>query len=262
MEGKFAQPGPEAAAILWLPPHATRFPVRALRTGQTLIGSGSECSLRLGDGSVPLQHSILRVSDSGARIETLCDQYSVLINGTAVRRADLRDGDLLEFGATRMVFRTLQPGLEASGPSSGMQDLQQLISSAEPAGGTLPTDLSAEELVDALEHELSLIAQFDRSELTGVAELLQTAAEMSDTQGSRADSGSEPPPTDPSTVLRQIQELLDSQQRRLSAIEGIVEQVVRQQQMTADTLHAMTERLAELSNAASAACEPARRASA
>lgn len=263
MESNRAEHDQQPAAWICLPPHATRFPVRPLPAGRLLIGSGAECAVRLGDPSVPPRHSLLLLSAASAQLETLSDRFELIVNGTARRRAELHDGDLLEFGASRLIFRRILPQQDVSQPSPATHE-----PSADAPGGTpsLPpeseaTQLTPGQFVLRLQAELELIQLHTHSTVDGLSELLHAAEQLRAADSAARTAGPHAALPDASAGDR-LERELSQQESRIAAVERIVEQVVRQQQMMADALHTISERLAELSPTGVLHREPPRRASA
>ena len=97
----------DAVAFLRVADSDARFPIRPISEGTFLIGHGSACDLRLGDHEVPALHSILRVTRTSASITLMAERPELIVNGEAVQRAVLQDGDIVEIGDVRVVFRFL-----------------------------------------------------------------------------------------------------------------------------------------------------------
>ena len=115
---------PESVACLQLADNGRRFPFRALAPGLFLIGSGPSCDLRLGEAGVPSLHSMIRIDESGAEVVLLCDGPPLFVRGAPVPCADLTDGDLLEIGEFRAVYRIL--------PAAGMAETSGCDEVSEP----------------------------------------------------------------------------------------------------------------------------------
>jgi hypothetical protein len=72
----------------------------------TVIGRGAEADVRLSDTGVSRLHAEVRLE---ADVATLVDRGSTngsSVNGRRVSTAVLHDGDVIELGATRLVFRS------------------------------------------------------------------------------------------------------------------------------------------------------------
>jgi DNA-binding winged helix-turn-helix (wHTH) protein len=81
-----------------------------LPTGQSFIGRGPECAVRLPSSQVSRVHAQLTVSGRGATLEDRESKNGTWVNGAKVTApAELLDGDELLFGTYRLVFRCLGP---------------------------------------------------------------------------------------------------------------------------------------------------------
>jgi Inner membrane component of T3SS, cytoplasmic domain len=261
MEMNSTSQNTDRAAYLWLPPHNTRTPCRALASGVYVIGSGPECRIRLGDESIPPRHSTLLLSESVASIETLAKGFTLLVNGTSTSKCHLKDGDILEFGAIRMVFRR-----NATRPGSLMP---ATYNDTDPATGdpaSSPTEnsvgqMTALELVEAMNEAMTVLEEMDRPTADHVTTMLQTA-ESFGTDGAHR-KGGEPKQVPPANFNRvDLHTEIAAQRERLATFERIIEQVVQQQQLMAHTMQSMSEQLAKLRPPLAPNVSPQRRASA
>lgn len=135
---------PESVACLQLADNGRRFPFRALSSGLFLIGSGSSCDLRLGEAGVPSLHSMIRIDETGAQVVLLSDGPSLCVRGAEVACADLRDGDSLEIGEFRAIYRVLQSAgvTELSGNDELLESHLRLPDPSQPATGTSGTSVT------------------------------------------------------------------------------------------------------------------------
>lgn len=117
----------DTVACLQLADNGRRIPFRALTPGLFLVGSGPSCDLRLGEAGVPSLHSMIRVDETGSQIALLCGGPPLFVRGTQVSCADLADGDLLEIGGFRAVYRSVQAAMaELQEAASGESKKQRL----------------------------------------------------------------------------------------------------------------------------------------
>src|SRR3954452_11071368 len=70
----------------------------------TLIGSAPSARLYLPSKSVSRCHAVVINTDTGLFIRDLASRTQVLVNGTPVKEADLRDGDLVKIGPFKFRF--------------------------------------------------------------------------------------------------------------------------------------------------------------
>jgi DNA-binding winged helix-turn-helix (wHTH) protein len=82
----------------------------ALIAGQTFIGRGPECGVRLPSSQVSRVHAELAVSGRRATLEDRGSKNGTWVNGARITSpAELADGDEVLFGTYRLVFRCLGP---------------------------------------------------------------------------------------------------------------------------------------------------------
>ncbi|MEY3172665.1 MAG: hypothetical protein RLZZ436_578 [Planctomycetota bacterium] len=124
----------DTVACLQLADNGRRIPVRALTPGLFLIGSGPSCDLRLGEAGVPSLHSMIRVEDSGSQIALLCGGPPLLVRGLQVSCADLTDGDVLQIGGFRAVYRSVQATMAALHAGAGDESREQMLRLPEADG--------------------------------------------------------------------------------------------------------------------------------
>lgn len=78
----------------------------------TTIGRDSQCDLILDDDAVSRQHAKVRVEKNGAGeaqffIYDLATSNGTRVQGEQIVKAPLSDGDLIEIGRTKLVFKQL-----------------------------------------------------------------------------------------------------------------------------------------------------------
>jgi hypothetical protein len=82
----------------------------------TVLGRGAEADIRLSDTGVSRVHAEVRLEGDVVTVADRGSTNGTAVNGRRVRTAVLHDGDVVELGATRLVFR--QPGADDA-PGSG-----------------------------------------------------------------------------------------------------------------------------------------------
>jgi DNA-binding winged helix-turn-helix (wHTH) protein len=81
-----------------------------LPPGQSFVGRGPECAVRLPSSEVSRVHAELAVSGRQATLEDRGSKNGTWINGARIKApAELADGDEVLFGTYRLVFRCLGP---------------------------------------------------------------------------------------------------------------------------------------------------------
>jgi hypothetical protein len=79
--------------------------------GETLVGRGELCGVRLPSSAVSRVHARLRTHESRVSVEDAGSKNGTWINGTRRERAaELADGDEVSFGTFRVVFHPLGAG--------------------------------------------------------------------------------------------------------------------------------------------------------
>lgn len=207
-----------------------RQPIEPVSVGEFRIGSGPACQLRLGDAAVPDIHTVLSVDRNQTFLTCSVEQPQLLVNGTAVRSCQLEDGDLVEIGNHRLLFRRVAA--------------EQSISLDETAFEDSATD--AEAIVDRLDEQLQLIDQLADSPDSRVIELLRAVAEESQTQQRQDQAKEESGPTELQQVIDLLQRHHEASRIRLESLTEVLNNVVRQQKLIADTLEVMSGRIQKL----------------
>jgi DNA-binding winged helix-turn-helix (wHTH) protein len=76
--------------------------------GQSLIGRGPECVVRLPSSEVSRVHALITTRDRGATLEDRASKNGTWVNGARLTGpTELSDGDEVLFGTYRLVFRSL-----------------------------------------------------------------------------------------------------------------------------------------------------------
>lgn len=151
----------------------TNFPHRPVTAPRFAIGAGSGCDMVLGDPNVPAIHTILLVEGGCVIAEAVAQTPLLKVNGNVISTAILEDGDELTIGGFHFAIHLNHEAIARTLESDTQTplDLQDLESECELDD----SELSAAELVDRLESEMSLVDQFERQIQTGQAALLQSA---------------------------------------------------------------------------------------
>ena len=74
---------------------------------QFFVGKGKECQLTLEDPELEERHASIRVKDDKIYITDLDTVTGTLVNGAAVTRTDLHDGDEIKIGSIMVKFKKL-----------------------------------------------------------------------------------------------------------------------------------------------------------
>jgi pSer/pThr/pTyr-binding forkhead associated (FHA) protein len=79
----------------------------SLVSAEVLIGRGSACQIQLKDPKVSRQHARIRFDRGVITIEDLKSSQGTLVNGQQMLKAELKEGDELTLGDTRLRFEPL-----------------------------------------------------------------------------------------------------------------------------------------------------------
>ena len=91
----------------------------------TFLGSGPDCQIYLfKDPQVGRRHAAIHIVPGGFELEDLPLGTSTLVNGKAVQRARLRNGDRIQIGSTALVFQEKTP----AGVNAWIGGLERLVS--------------------------------------------------------------------------------------------------------------------------------------
>lgn len=230
----------DAVAWLRIADEARRFPFRPIAAGLFLIGRGSGCDLRLGGEVFPELHSVLQVEPDATYAIAIAPSPPLVVNGEAVRTAPLFDGDLLEIGDVRCVFR--------------LQNVR--ADSAEP--DVTPAAESTTDLLDGVESEMALIEALQSDGNDRLQRLLEAAQDAVEglefartlkiaDYSPLADRQTAGDPFGP-----KILERLQTHETRLDDILHVLEQVVRQQQLITAAIQCLADKLTGSTDGAAA----------
>ncbi len=75
--------------------------------GQLIIGKGDAADIRLNDETLARIHVSIRKRDDDFYLTDLDTDTGTRLNGQAIERAELNDGDLIEIGQTTIKFKLL-----------------------------------------------------------------------------------------------------------------------------------------------------------
>jgi len=95
------EPVPEPQEVAVLTFDGSRHEVKQ---GRAVLGRSRECDVQLSDTNVSRRHAELRRDGMSYRIVDLGSTNGMEVNGKRVREAELRDGDTLTLGSTRIAF--------------------------------------------------------------------------------------------------------------------------------------------------------------
>jgi len=148
----------------------TSHPLRPVKTARFLIGSGSGCHLSLGGGEIPPLHTILFIQSGEVLAEAIAGSPPLTANGNAVSSVVLEDGDVLGIGSFEFTVRINAEVVARTAES--LSDLDE--ASLEIDDEEIPevSEMSAEELVDLIASELSVVEEYEQSIQSGGDALL------------------------------------------------------------------------------------------
>lgn len=158
----------------------TKHPKRPVRSRNFLIGSGSDCDLRLGGAEIPAAYAALIAHRGEVRVQWFSEGPELQLNGVGVHEAVLQNGDVIGFG--RFAFRVsdleCQPAEEAPKTPMEAEALGRLLSTAKAAESEADlSELTATELAERLEAEAEQLEEFQAAIRRGEEALLFAAAQ-------------------------------------------------------------------------------------
>jgi hypothetical protein len=92
---------PEPAPIASLTVNGT---AHELRKASVLIGRSKECDIRVSDPNVSRRHAEIRQEGSAYWVVDLGSTNGIAVNGRALKRSKLDEGDRITLGSTELVF--------------------------------------------------------------------------------------------------------------------------------------------------------------
>ncbi len=256
----------------------TRFPQRPISGPRYFIGSGPGCDLRLGGTDFPALHSLIQTRENGVWFETLADAPAVRINGDVTHGEWLRDGDRIEIGAFQFLAHLLPmlPPVAINFTELPHRTVAQV------------SDLSASELADRLDHEMTHVAHFESGRRAGGHALLQAirrqTLQMPQAVAGSVAQRSAPPRTvaavasnaaqhdfqsDLERLSKELEDLASTLERRSETISKreiqfaqAAESLLESQRQLVSQLESALERAAELAAAREVPMKPTIRVSA
>lgn len=174
--GAGCQPSLARKFVLEILSGKTRFPNRPMPCKRLSIGSGSKCWLQLGGPGIPEIHSWMEVGRKEIALYVFEDNPAIQVNGSKVQFALLKGGEALQIGSFEFkVHAELEE--EPRQPWHRPHLTSEQIANLK-AGLEKPVEnLTAEELVDLLEAEMTMIERQEARERAGMLKLMQAVRE-------------------------------------------------------------------------------------
>lgn len=216
-----------------------RQPIHPVSVGEFLIGSGVHCQLRFGSDEIPDVHSVLIVQKDEVLLSCRSESPRLLVNGQSETECKLSDGDMVELGTHRLLFRF------AADANRITLDEDNFLQNNDSQ--------SLENLVDRIGEQIELVEELAHTPDEAVRQLLEASRRVSQTPEAPTSSA------ELTEVRNLIQSHYEASRVRLESITEVLDNVVRQQKLIADTLEVLSARV---QNADSSNSFPPRRASA
>lgn len=211
-----------------------RQPVEPITIGQFLIGRGGQCNLRFGDHGMPEVHTVLTVEHESVTLNCAVRQPQLLVNGTPTIQCVLSDGDMIEIGSHTLLFR-----LAAAEDRITLDEESFSFTNPEPELST--SDM--ETLLDRLGEQIEIVDELSRTPDDGIVELLKAVAENAQQSQNAAATHTQ---TDLQQVTALLQKHHEASRIRMESLTEVLDNVVRQQKLIADTLEVMSARIQKL----------------
>lgn len=169
----------DSLLILEIVDGSTRFPLRPVNENEFLIGSSPTCDLRLAPYQ-PEFHSYITSDETGCRLTAAQSVSPLVVNGALVEVHQLQAGDRVQIGAE--IELVVHAGEKAD-------DNEFVPHEPEEA------EISIEQLIDGLQHDLNIISAYEDAEQTEPIESLLASAfdlsvwnTLSDSNAAEADA--------------------------------------------------------------------------
>lgn len=210
-----------------------RQPIEPVTVGCFLLGSGSDCHLRFGNDSIPEVHTELTVEPGRVLMSAKAAYPPVYVNGTPETECRLYDGDLLELGTERLLFR-----FSSAEQRITLNEQEFLEGLAIKDSQTNMPEPTVETLVERLEEQVALVENLTRDDEDGLAELIRSVAAAA---GAKSDQASGDVSVQQLAI--QVAEHQQSNRLRLDSMTEVLNKVVQQQKLIADSLQALSDRV-------------------
>ena len=213
-----------------------RQPIHPVSIGEFRIGSGASCHLRFGAEGVPEVQAVLSVERDVVLLQAVDPNVPVVVNGATATECRLTDGDLLEVGEYRLLFRlvALQSRITLDEDS---------FAADTPVDGQSET---ADRIVTRLGEQIELIEELSRTPEQAVAELMKAVTVTDAAQPVHPHQDSVSESSDLVAVRALMQKHHEASRIRLESLTQVLDNVVRQQKLIADTLEVMSDRIQAL----------------
>lgn len=208
-----------------------RQPIEPVGIGEFLIGSAAHCHLRFGEAGIPEVHTTLLVDRDIVRLRSSTTNPPILVNGQQETECRLADGDMLELGQHRLLFR-----LAAAEQRITLNEDQFAVPIDSRESANTQDALNAQQLVERLEEQLDLVEELTHSPDDGMLELLKAVTQTGDAKPPRQTSQLQ-------EVKLLIQKNQEASRIRLESLTAVLDNVVRQQKLIADTLEVLSDRI-------------------
>lgn len=134
---------PKSRACLTVVKGKQRGREHVLEAERTLVGRAADCQLQINDWRVAKYHAEVTRRGDGFVIEDLGTWGAILVNGKPVKEHALQEGDLIQLGGTRLVFRQVSSTMGGLPPGAGLGPRRQRDSQVSDAGYRLAVDAAA-----------------------------------------------------------------------------------------------------------------------
>jgi hypothetical protein len=192
LNGSYNSPEREESAtpIVQILHGKTAFPTRPINQSRFLIGAGNICQLQLGGFDIPLLHTILLIQGAEISCDAIVSEPALMVNGKKQRQATLQNGDILSIGTYEFQI-TIPAAFGKNLPSPLPQQIDAMRGPHELDELTdhlwnLPEEqlaaeldqLSASDLLDLLEDEMSQIEEYEEIQQSGIETMIAEALDV------------------------------------------------------------------------------------
>lgn len=213
-----------------------RQPIEPVAVGEFLIGAAAHCQLRFGDAGMPPVHTTLRVERDRVLLHAATTEPPILINGVVETECRLTDGDMLELGEHRLLFRLASAEQRITLSEEEFFQASSATTQEDPPAETMS---NVEQLVDRLEEQLNLVEELTHSPDEAMVELLSAVANA----GRKSQTVDVEETSDLQQVTLLIQNHQETSRIRIESLTTVLDNVVKQQKLIADTLSVLSDRI-------------------
>tara|TARA_B100000029_G_scaffold38734_2_gene36330 strand:- start:4288 stop:4995 length:708 start_codon:yes stop_codon:yes gene_type:complete len=193
-----------------------------------VLGSAPECDVRLGGAGIPAIHSQIHLEDGQVWIESLAADPALCVNRSECDTRSLQDGDEVRIGPFIFTWRAGFEWAESVGPV---------------VGDAILPELTAPELVDRLERDMTMVAEIHEATRLAAKSVIEAAVasveaispEQRNDLAARVDALTERLAEQEAAHVDTIESLLETQEQLAEQVESLLDRVLGAEAGDVDT---------------------------